>query len=168
MNIWTHLVAFVAFMGWFGVIFGDDFARVSSRGDRAMLTILVASAEMCFCASTAYHALHCVSERWHMRLYKLDIGGICVLIYGSFVAGLYSGFYCRPLWQWLYLSLLSVMIALTLLLTLVDKYLAPRYAAVRTGVLVCTVAFGVVPAVHWAATAARADAAAVGLRVVAM
>jgi hypothetical protein len=73
MNIWTHLVAFFAFFSWFELLYGErsefplrihpqlprslsctraevaGFVSQSTPGDRAILALLVASAEICFC-----------------------------------------------------------------------------------------------------------------------
>ena len=49
--------------------------------------------------SAIYHTFRCMTEAWNLRLYRLDIAGICTLIYGSFMAGIYNGFYCTAVWQ---------------------------------------------------------------------
>lgn len=48
------------------------------------------------CDSATFHLLAPISVRAYELLYRLDLLGICLLIAGSYIPGLYYGFQCIP------------------------------------------------------------------------
>lgn len=108
-NIITHLVpGAVALV--FNLVLHSFFARWypdASGTDRAVFHVYLTACSLCFGVSAAYHTLLCHSRDWADQWVRIDYVGISVLILGSFVPGLYMGFYCEP---WLlrgYLGMVS-------------------------------------------------------------
>mmetsp|Transcript_8793 Transcript_8793/g.7765 ORF Transcript_8793/g.7765 Transcript_8793/m.7765 type:complete len:303 (+) Transcript_8793:668-1576(+) len=74
----------------------------------------------CLMCSAVFHLFHCQSEKVFRVLSRLDYAGICFLITGSSVPGLFYGFYCTPMWYELYISILSAVSLVVFIVSLGD------------------------------------------------
>lgn len=98
VNIYTHLVPCAlaltgnyALYEYFRARFPDALAA-----DRLVFHIFLTGSVICFGVSAAYHALLCHSKQYHDLWLRMDYVAIIVQILGSFVSGIYMGFYCEP------------------------------------------------------------------------
>lgn len=109
-NIFTHLIpGAVALV--LNVALHDLFTRWypdASFADRAVFHVYLTTCTLCFGVSAAYHTLLCHSQDWADRWIQRDYVGISVLILGSFMPGLYLGFYCEPGLMKGYMGMVSV------------------------------------------------------------
>ena len=106
-NIATHLVPAVLAAGgnaWLRQLFAASYPGAGAA-DRAVFHAYLTACALCFGLSAAYHTLLCHSRGAADLWVRLDYAGISVLILGSFVPGLYLGFYCEPGLQALYLGM---------------------------------------------------------------
>jgi adiponectin receptor len=80
---------------------------------------------------------------------------IASLILGSFIIGVYQGFYCHPRLQVLYIGTVCLGVATSALLAAIPKFRNDAYLPLRNSIYVATAAFGVVPLAHWAILCAQ-------------
>ena len=98
-NIFTHLVPGVLALALNGALvwlFQHHYPE-AIFWDRAVFHLYLTACSLCFGTSAAYHTLLCHSREFADLWVRLDYVSISVLILGSFVPGLYMGFYCEPL-----------------------------------------------------------------------
>ena len=106
-NIATHLLPAVLAVGGnagLRLLFAASYPGAGAA-DRAVFHVYLTACALCFGLSAAYHTLLCHSRGAADLWVRLDYAGISVLILGSFVPGLYMGFYCEPGLQALYLGM---------------------------------------------------------------
>jgi predicted membrane channel-forming protein YqfA (hemolysin III family) len=94
MNIWTHLLSFLATGGLIALLASDNLglsegtSEAIDRGptaiDFAMNFIYLASTGLSFFFSALYHTFGCISEPVHSCLLKLDLSGIMLIQFGSY------------------------------------------------------------------------------------
>ena len=108
-NIYTHLVpgaiallANAALLHYFATWYPD-----ATVADRLVFHVYLTACSLCFGVSAAYHTLLCHSREFADLWVRLDYVSISILILGSFVPGLYLGFYCEPVLLRSYLSMVS-------------------------------------------------------------
>lgn len=68
---------------------------------------------------------------------------------GSFVPWLYYGFYCHYQPKVIYLSVVSVLGCLSIIVSLWDKFSEPTLRPLRAGVFMSFGLSGVIPAIHY-------------------
>ena len=99
LNIYTHLVPAVAALllgeAWVLAYLSQKYAR-AAPSDYVIFAFLLSSAATCLGISSGYHTLMSHSREVEARWLRLDFVGIIVLIVGSFVSGIYVGFWCEP------------------------------------------------------------------------
>ena len=109
INIYTHLIpAVVALVAnaRLDLHFSSTFPD-AALADRLVFHIYLATSSICFGVSSLYHTLLCHSEAYSSFLVRLDYVTIFVQILGSFISGIYIGFYCEPELQRLYWTMVS-------------------------------------------------------------
>ncbi len=109
VNIFSHLIpALVALVliGLVPLFFRSRFPN-SGWQDRLIFQIYLATSAVCFAVSALYHLLLCHSQRCHDLWVRLDYAAILFQILGSFVSGIYLGFYCEPNLQTAYWSMVG-------------------------------------------------------------
>jgi adiponectin receptor len=107
MNIWTHLIGGVAFIGA-GITLHRYAVSKSldlTTGDKFAFGISMTAAAMCFGLSTTFHTLRSHSYDVHHRWGRFDIFGICLLALGSGSSATYYAAHCNPIAQRVYWSL---------------------------------------------------------------
>ncbi|EPB65166.1 hypothetical protein ANCCEY_15771, partial [Ancylostoma ceylanicum] len=98
--------------------------------------------------SFLFHTVACHSDSVGKLFSKLDYTGITLLIVGSFIPWLYYGFYCRPQPMIIYITMISVLGLLAMIVSLWDKFAQPKYRAIRAGVFVAMGLSAIFPAAH--------------------
>lgn len=111
-------------------------------------TIFLLSSVTCLTLSSSFHTLSCHSRHLAHKFNKLDYVGIVVMIVGSFLPALHYGFYCRPRWQLLYGTSISILGAGAAYVVLAPHYSTPAYRPIRTAIFLALGLSGVVPVAH--------------------
>ncbi len=109
VNIYSHLIpAFCAVIlaSLVSSYFRATFPK-ATRSDRLAFEVYLATSVVCFTVSSLYHTLLCHSRYYRDLWVRLDYVAIVFQILGSFVSGIYIGFYCEPHLQKLYWSMVS-------------------------------------------------------------
>lgn len=109
VNIYTHLIpaicsAILAVLA--SQYFASTFPRATST-DTLVFQIYLATSVVCFGVSSLYHTLLCHSRYYRDLWVRIDYVAIVFQILGSFVPGIYVGFYCERHLQRLYWSMVS-------------------------------------------------------------
>lgn len=145
-NIWTHLLGCVAFIGVATYFLCSHDIQIQ---EKLIFGAFFAGAIICLGFSFAFHTLSCHSAEIGRLFSKLDYCGIALLIMGSFVPWLYYGFYCHYQPKVIYLSIVSVLGCLSIIVSLWDKFSEPGLRPLRAGVFMSFGLSGVIPAIHY-------------------
>lgn len=101
-------------------------------------------------SSTLYHTVRCISP-WHDSFFlRLDVAGITAMILGSNVVALHQGFHCQPLYILLYTTVLLCLLSVAGIMALQPGFQTSEWDFARNTSLSACVAFGAIPAYHWA------------------
>ena len=106
VNIYSHLIGAISIPAAgvllrYYAIGSHRYAR-AGRADMVVFGIFFVGAVSCLSMSATYHTLSSHSPRVHDLWLRLDVTGIAVLTVATFVPGVYYGFYCEPLLQKIY------------------------------------------------------------------
>lgn len=109
INIWTHLLGLLLFTYlahhlWSALA---PLYATATHEDVVVFACFFAGAFTCLSCSSAYHTFINHSEPIYERWLLLDFLGILCLIAGSWVPGVYYGFYCQKSDAKFYLTLVS-------------------------------------------------------------
>ena len=149
VNVWTHLAG--------AFYFAHHFVRHLRFNEHdfefdafALICVFYVGAIACFALSANYHTFTNLSDfkRFELVL-TMDFVGICALIYGSFIPGVYFGFACFPRLQVFYSVITSVLILLCVMCALDSEN--GLLGKIRVVLTAGTVIFGLVPLFHWCA-----------------
>lgn len=148
MNIWSHLVGFVCVVIAAVMTTMDIFASdyYSSMELFAIETYLVCAA-LCLLCSSIYHWFGCLSESCHDWLLKLDLTGVALLVTGSFLPGVYYGFYCTPSAQRVQMCITGLVFLIGLAAPWLD--LTWKGRNYKPYVYAFLVLLGLIPFNHW-------------------
>ncbi|OTA92190.1 hypothetical protein M434DRAFT_22031 [Hypoxylon sp. CO27-5] len=147
MNIYTHLVPAAALLVS-GIVYGLAHLQGRSSGDAGVVAALLLSAVACLGLSSAYHTLMCHSRQVEAFWLRLDFVGIILLILGSFVSGIYVGFWCETLERKIYWSMIGSLSAISIVIVLAPTFQGPRWRTLRLLTFVCTGLSGLAPIIH--------------------
>ncbi|GAP90837.1 putative mPR-like GPCR protein [Rosellinia necatrix] len=151
LNIYTHLIPAVAalFIGeaWVLLYLRHTYVNVVAS-DYAVFAFLLFAAATCLGISSAYHTLMSHSREVEARWLRLDFVGIIVLIVGSFVSGIYVGFWCEPTERKIYWSMSVSLGAVSIAIMILPYFQGPRWRTFRLVVFVVTGLSGFAPIIH--------------------
>ena len=109
VNIWTHLIGAMLFLG--SAAYVDRVVRPryasASEADVLVFACFFGGAVVCLGMSATFHTLSNHSDTVAKWGNKLDYTGIVALIVGSYVPALYYGFFCLPNLMTAYLWVVS-------------------------------------------------------------
>jgi len=146
-SIWTHLLGFIAFfvLSFITPIYILD----SPKGmDIFIFLIFLIGAQFQMLFSTVYHVFSCHSPGAYKWLATLDYTGISIMIVGCYYPPLYYGFSCFPTWRTVYLSVISLLGVVGVLVSCIPVFSTPRFRVTRTVFFVIFGCFAVFPVPH--------------------
>ncbi|KAI1505140.1 hemolysin-III related-domain-containing protein [Biscogniauxia marginata] len=152
VNIYSHLVPAVALLlGEAYVLLAHLRPRYKADlvpADYAVFALLLLAATACLGLSSAYHTLMCHSREVEARWLRLDFVGIVLLILGSFVSGVYVGFWCETTERRIYWAMIGSLALISVIITLAPAFQGPRWRTFRLLTFVCTGLSGLAPVAH--------------------
>ncbi|KAH9610842.1 hypothetical protein KSS87_005289 [Heliosperma pusillum] len=172
LNIWTHLLGFLLFVGLTVVnaahvsealdLFGffrkfQDMTKTHQGVDethpmeaatRWPFYVYLSGSMFCLVSSSICHLFCCHSHHLNMWLLRMDYSGITVMIITSFFPAMYYIFQCQPVWQIIYLSGISIFGGFTIVTLLFPGLSSGKCRAFRAILFVSMGLFGVIPAIH--------------------
>ncbi|KAI1820720.1 mPR-like GPCR protein [Xylaria intraflava] len=151
LNIYTHLIpaAVALFVGeaWLLSYLRQRYVNADAS-DYIIFAFLLFAAAVCLGISSAYHTLMSHSQEVEARWLCLDFVGIIVLIVGSFVSGIYVGFWCEWTERKIYWSMTASLAAVSILIMVTPYFQGPRWRTFRLLVFVVTGLSGLAPIIH--------------------
>jgi len=112
------------------------------------MTVFLISGMICFLGSTLFHTFGCQSQRAFYFFLKVDYSGIAVLIAGSIVPFICYIFHEFTHWQYIYLSLLSLVSVTVVFVSFAERFSAEEYQPYRAGLFALMSCFFIVPFGH--------------------
>ncbi|CAE7215443.1 hypothetical protein P3342_012869 [Pyrenophora teres f. teres] len=152
VNIYTHLIPAITALLCsysFGKYFNSQFPH-ASWADEIVFRIYLTVCVICFGTSAAYHTLLCHSQAYESLCVRLDFVAIVMQIVGSFVPGLYFGFYCEPHLQKLYWTMIITLGALTVTAVIHPSLQGSKWRSLRLSTFVATGFSAFAPIIHGA------------------
>ncbi|KAK4141510.1 mPR-like GPCR protein [Dichotomopilus funicola] len=150
VNIFSHLIpGFIALI-LISIIprYFDEHFPDASWKDIVVVQIYLATSAICFTISALYHTLLCHSEWYHGLWVRFDYTAILFQMLGSFVSGIYIGFYCEPNLQKLYWSMIGGLSLLSAVIVLNPKYQSRKWRPLRVSSFVATGFSAFAPIIH--------------------
>ncbi|KAI8962104.1 HlyIII-domain-containing protein [Daldinia sp. FL1419] len=147
VNIYTHLVPAVALLVS-GLAYGLPHLQHRGNDDAGILATLLVSAMACLGLSSIYHTLMCHSREVEALWLRLDFVGIILLTLGSFISGVYVGFWCETLERKIYWSMIGSLAAISIIIVLAPAFQGPKWRTLRLLTFVCTGLSGLAPIIH--------------------
>ncbi|GAB4832795.1 casein kinase I [Ancistrocladus abbreviatus] len=110
--------------------------------------IFLSGSMFCLLSSSLCHLFACHSYHLCALLLRVDYVGITVMIITSFFPPIYYIFQCVPLWQIIYLSVISLMGLCTAVTLLSPTLSSGQYRGFRALLFASMGLFGLIPAIH--------------------
>ncbi|AIO02694.1 hypothetical protein LPMP_355630 [Leishmania panamensis] len=171
INIWTHLLGVLVFLGMVVQLFtqhiipeylaGNVFHRenrtatpVHVSGARTRLPFIIFGAfsfscVMCMLCSACFHTFLChMSEEFYHRMHALDYYAITLLVVGSFLPFCFYAMHCAPAWRNAYLSMISSFGVVGLIGPFFRHWTSEAFATKKIIFYVCMVGSGIIPTIH--------------------
>ncbi|KAF9891381.1 hypothetical protein FE257_004237 [Aspergillus nanangensis] len=149
-NIYSHLIPGLLFL--FGNAFVHQYFAsnfpLASWTDQLVFHIYLTSSVVCFGVSSLYHTLRCHSAVFAELWVRLDYVAIIFQILGSFVSGIYVGFYCEPGFQNTYWSMISILGVLTGFVVVHPSLQRKKWRILRLSTFVATGFSAFAPIIH--------------------
>ncbi|KAJ5806781.1 hypothetical protein N7474_010373 [Penicillium riverlandense] len=150
VNVYSHLIpAVVALLsnGLLYVYFAASFPR-ASWSDQLVFHIYLTTSMICFGISSTYHTLLCHSPHFAGLWARFDYVAIVFQILGSFISGIYIGFYCEPHLQKLYWLMIGILGLLTGLVVVHPRLQSKEWRILRLSTFVATGLSAFAPITH--------------------
>ncbi|KAH8677746.1 mPR-like GPCR protein [Xylariales sp. PMI_506] len=150
VNIHSHLIPSVAFLLGETYILEPLHRRYArlTVADYVVLAIFLLTATTCFGFSAAYHTFISHSQKVEALWLRMDFVGIILLIIGSFISGIYVGFWCENFERNIYWGMSCGLGVLSIIVMLHPKFQGPRWRTFRLLTLIFTGLSGVAPVAH--------------------
>ncbi|KAF8242785.1 Hly-III related protein [Wilcoxina mikolae CBS 423.85] len=117
-------------------------------GDKIVFSFFFATAAICFGLSASYHTLMNHSENMSHLWLRMDFVGIVILTLGDFVSGIYMVFYCEPMQQKIYWTMILTLGTATDVMVVSPQFQGRRWRTVRVCSFVGTGLSGFAPLAH--------------------
>ncbi|KAM7538432.1 hypothetical protein Aperf_G00000068986 [Anoplocephala perfoliata] len=114
-----------------------------------VITFFFVSAILALGFSWTFHTVYCHSEHVGRIFGKLDYIGIALLVIGSFVPWIHFSFYCHVPSKIIYLSGITILGVVCMVISLQDRFCTPKYRSVRAALFISLGLSAVVPFVHY-------------------
>lgn len=147
-NVWTHLIGMFLFMGT-GIYRFEVSLHEAPLPYQLAFFSFYAAVSICMLFSAAYHLFGCLGEAWHVSLYRLDMTGICLMVFGSYLPALVIAFSCYPHLAKVYITLIAIVIGGAIVCQNLEACLHPRWFHLRIATTLSSVFFAVAPCSHW-------------------
>ncbi|KAK9100093.1 hypothetical protein Scep_023523 [Stephania cephalantha] len=110
--------------------------------------VFLVGAMGCLVCSSLSHLLACHSRRLYFFFWRLDYAGISLMIVSSFVPPLYYAFLCHPNARLFYLTTITTLGILAVIMLLAPALSAPRFRPFRASLFLAMGFSGIIPAAH--------------------
>jgi adiponectin receptor len=157
-NIWTHFLGFAFFVAlclgiyvygdYITFLFEDIEIYQLPATEQAMLFCFFLAAMICLSCSAMFHLFSNHSHTVYKIFSRLDYSGIAILITGSSIPAYYYGFYCHAISQCVHITILVLLFAGCVVLSLWGKFGTHAYRPLRFATFFLFGLYGFVPGIH--------------------
>ncbi|KAJ1958733.1 hypothetical protein GGI12_004663 [Dipsacomyces acuminosporus] len=152
-NILTHFLALAIFIGLaistnYNLLPAAMSPGRASWCDYFVFYGYIFSACVCFTLSTLFHLFSCHSHNHHVAWLKCDFVGILILILGSFLPGLYYGYFESTQLMGFYMGISFVLFAIGVFVSISPHLQKPHLRWLRPVVFFSIALSGVIPVAH--------------------
>ncbi|THZ37111.1 hemolysin-III channel protein-like protein Izh2, partial [Aureobasidium pullulans] len=160
VNIWTHLLGIPMFLLfgfhlWMSV--STQYSS-SSNHDIVVFGCFFAGVTICLSLSSAFHTFSAHSKDAHDHFLLLDFMGILALIAGSWIPGIYYGFYCHSTASQIYWSMICTITTICAMVIAIPYCRTPAWKPFRTSMFITLGLSGIIPMTYAAKTFGIAQA----------
>jgi len=138
INIWSHLVPGLLSLPAGAFLYSLLQARYdkATSEDLACMACFFVGAAMCLGMSATFHTVSNHSPQVARFWNQLDYAGIACLITGSFIPSVYYGFWCEPVKQRLYWTMICTLGVACTAVSVLPRFRTPAWRPVRAGMFV--------------------------------
>ncbi|KAB7494511.1 Progestin and adipoQ receptor family member 3 [Armadillidium nasatum] len=152
INIWTHSIGFVVFVGLFLYDFLVFYKKHKIYDFDVIMALFVLSCFMiCMVFSTMYHLFNCHSFHYCQIWLSWDIFGISAAFLAVFISGIYYGFWCSEHihLRYTYIGFVFVLFAIAMSFLLMPRLRGEEYSSARLTLFTLWSLSGIFPTIHW-------------------
>lgn len=147
-NIWTHLIGSLLTIGFAIYCFATRLYKLH-WSEQLVYGLFFLAAAVCMGFSCLFHTLINHSPKMFKLFSRLDYSGISLLVVGSYLPWLYYAYYCHPITYIVYTTVVCFIGISGVIVSLWDKFDAPKYRSLRAGVFLTMGLSAVIPAFHY-------------------
>lgn len=155
VNIWSHLVSLAFYLTICVMTFGlkyDPIASVEIHKlpwqDQVVIFLFFLGAFAAFSCSFLYHLLCAHSEEVCNYFAKLDYFGIILLVVTQSIGLYHFGFYFSLGTKSVYTSVYIIIVCLSFVMILSERFNTPALLALRVGVFFSLCLWNIIPVIH--------------------
>lgn len=154
INIWSHLIGFLFFVGLFlrDILFlipAKESGVEVAHTDFFVLTTLIICYQATMVLSSLYHTFTCHSHAWSDACMSLDLLGITLALLATYLSGIYYAFWCMPYWRDFYLLTVGGIFFVAAGAQVIPRFGSEENAKYRIGLFTLWAVYGILPTVHW-------------------
>lgn len=154
INIWSHLLGFIFFVGIFlrDILFlipAKQSGVEVTQTDFFVLCTLIICYQACMILSSLYHTFTCHSPQWSGTCLTLDLIGIIMALLATYLSGIYYAFWCEPYWRDFYLTTVGGFFIVATMAQFIPKFGDEKNANFRIGLFTFWAIYGIIPTIHW-------------------
>jgi len=112
------------------------------------IIVFLLSAVFCLSCSAVFHLFYCLGKRANQILLRLDYAGVSILITGSCFPPVVYGFYCQPIYAYVYLTVIGVTSIVVFIVSLSDYIHTEEYRKLKSLMYGCLGVFAAIPMPH--------------------
>ncbi|XP_024384167.1 heptahelical transmembrane protein 4 isoform X3 [Physcomitrium patens] len=127
---------------------GEELDMMIAGATRVPFLVFMGGSMFCLLSSSFCHLLSCHSSTLTYWLLRLDYVGIATMIATSFFPPVYYVFLCQPMWRHIYLTGISLIGVVTVVVFLVPAFQTAKYRPMRAIAFAAMGMSGIIPAGH--------------------
>lgn len=151
VNIYSHLIGAIFFTLMASILYAIvKSSNVSNAkpADMIVFACFFLGCGLCLGMSATYHTISNHSPSIARFGNKLDYVGIVSLIVGSFIPSIYYAFFCHPVLQKLYWSMISFLGMVCATVSIYDRFRTPSWRPFRASMFIAMGLSAVFPVIH--------------------
>ncbi|KAK6810456.1 hypothetical protein RU639_013769 [Aspergillus parasiticus] len=150
VNIYSHLVPAILLLFISLTLHASLTARYASvsTADTIALGCFVLGAVLCLVISATFHTVQNHSSHVARIANQMDYIGIVFLIVGSFIPSMFYGFYCHPILQTLYISMITSLGLLCTAISIIPQFRHPTWRSFRARMFITLGLSALFPVIH--------------------
>ncbi|KAJ5078461.1 adiponectin receptor protein [Anaeramoeba ignava] len=148
LNIWSHFLGFLVFIGITIYIYSSKTPVTTSKTNEIIMGVYIAGTLLCFSTSTIYHIFECYSVKAYKALFIVDLTGVIVMIETSYLPIIFYNFPKHNFFRNFYLIIMGLLGIFLIYLIWFQRSFMDSHPYFRTFAFFGVCGFTVVPLIH--------------------